>query len=71
MIMLIVALISGVIAFAQTTIEGFVVDGTKEPIIGASVFVKGTSTGTATDIAPFYHWSDVKAFYQEVLEGRK
>ena len=49
MIMLIVALISGVTAFAQTTIEGLVVDGTKEPIIGASVFVKGTSTGTATD----------------------
>ena len=29
MIMLIVALISGVTAFAQTTIEGLVVDGTK------------------------------------------
>ena len=30
-----------------------------------------TSIPVATDIAPFYHWSDVKAFYREVLEGRK
>lgn len=50
MIMLAVALIIGVTAYAQTTISGLVIDGNKEPIIGASVFVKGTSTGTATDI---------------------
>lgn len=50
MIMLIAALITGVTAFAQTTIQGLVVDGSKEPIIGASVFVKGTTTGTATDL---------------------
>lgn len=50
MIMLIAALITGVTAFAQTSIQGLVVDGSKEPIIGASVFVKGTTTGTATDL---------------------
>ena len=30
-----------------------------------------TSIPVATDIAPFYHWNDVKAFYLDVLEGRK
>jgi len=36
--------------FAQTkTVKGVVVDETKEPVLGASVFVKGTSLGTTTD----------------------
>ena len=30
-----------------------------------------TSIPVDTDIAPFYHWNDVKAFYNEVLEGKK
>jgi iron complex outermembrane receptor protein len=34
----------------QLTISGNVKDGTGEPIIGASVFVKGTSNGTVTDL---------------------
>ena len=36
-------------AFAQKTVSGTVVDATGEAIIGASVIVKGTSTGTVTD----------------------
>ncbi|GHT66234.1 SusC/RagA family TonB-linked outer membrane protein [Bacteroidia bacterium] len=39
------------LAIAQgKTVSGTVVDETGEPIIGASVFAKGTSSGTATDI---------------------
>jgi len=36
-------------AFAQKTVSGTVVDATGESVIGASVIVKGTSTGTVTD----------------------
>ena len=36
-------------AFAQKQVSGTVVDAAGEPIIGASVIVKGTSTGTVTD----------------------
>ena len=36
--------------FAQTTISGQVIDDAKEPLIGANVVLKGTTTGTVTDI---------------------
>lgn len=36
-------------AFAQQTVSGVVVDKTNEPIIGASVMVKGTTVGTITN----------------------
>ena len=36
--------------FAQTTVTGQVVDENAEPLIGASVQLKGTSTGMPTDI---------------------
>jgi TonB-linked SusC/RagA family outer membrane protein len=39
---------------AQRTITGTVVDDTGEPLIGASVLVKGTSTGSVTDIDGTY-----------------
>ncbi|WP_165040753.1 TonB-dependent receptor [Dysgonomonas sp. ZJ709] len=44
--------LSGAIAFAQNvTITGLITDGeTKESIIGASVVVKGTTTGTLSDV---------------------
>lgn len=45
-----ISLIMGLSAFAQVTVNGLVLDSGHEPIIGASVFVKGTQTGTATDI---------------------
>ena len=38
------------IMYAQTEITGTVVDGTGEPIIGATVMEKGTSNGTITDL---------------------
>ena len=34
----------------QITVKGHVKDASGEPIIGANVVVKGTSTGTITDI---------------------
>ncbi|MFR9166120.1 MAG: SusC/RagA family TonB-linked outer membrane protein [Dysgonomonas sp.] len=37
-------------ALAQQTIKGVVVDETKEPLIGVSVSVKGTTTGVMTDL---------------------
>ena len=37
--------------FAQSAIEGKVLDKkTKEPLVGASIFIEGTSRGTTTDI---------------------
>ena len=49
-ILLWLMLFSLTFAMAQTTISGTVLDDdTKESIIGASVLVKGTSTGTVTD----------------------
>ena len=42
-------LLMATMAFAQGKVSGTVVDATGEPIIGASVIVKGTSTGTVTD----------------------
>lgn len=38
------------IAFAQTRVEGSVVDETGEPVIGASIQIKGTGQGTITDL---------------------
>ena len=40
--------------FAQRTISGLVVDETNTPLIGATILVKGTSTGTVTDIEGRY-----------------
>lgn len=48
-LMLAVALILSIDVFAQTTVNGLVIDNNREPVIGASVLVKGTTTGTATD----------------------
>lgn len=44
--------------FAQTTITGVVTEeGTNEPVIGATVLIKGTSQGTATDLDGKYSLS--------------
>ncbi len=43
-------LLFGMVAYSQTTISGRVIDDeTGEPLIGASILVEGTSTGTVSD----------------------
>lgn len=45
-----IALFAGLSAFAQTsTITGVVRDSAGEPIVGAAVMVKGTTTGVMTN----------------------
>ena len=41
--------LSGTMAMAQTQIRGTVVDEAGEPVIGASIIVVGTTTGTVTN----------------------
>ena len=41
--------VTSTVAFAQGKVSGTVVDAAGEAVIGASVMVKGTSTGTITD----------------------
>ncbi|HLF64788.1 MAG TPA: SusC/RagA family TonB-linked outer membrane protein [Saprospiraceae bacterium] len=43
-------LFGAAMTFAQRTISGTVVDNTGEPLIGANILIKGTSSGTITDI---------------------
>lgn len=49
-LLMLLALFCTQAAIAQTTVTGQVVDENSEPLIGASVQVKGTSTGMPTDI---------------------
>jgi len=42
--------VTSTMAWAQGNVSGKVVDATGEPVIGASVVVKGTTTGAVTDI---------------------
>ncbi|MCZ2393209.1 MAG: carboxypeptidase-like regulatory domain-containing protein [Chitinophagales bacterium] len=44
-----IAILSLNVLFAQTTVTGTVVDNTQEPLIGANVVLKGTTSGTITD----------------------
>ena len=41
-------------AMAQRTVSGTITDDGGEPLIGASILVKGTSSGTVTDIDGSY-----------------
>lgn len=51
LIFTLLAIVMGVTTYAQTTLKGSVIDGdSNEALIGASVLVTGTSTGTITDI---------------------
>ena len=43
------AMVLNLEVYAQMQVSGRVVDSNHEPVIGASVLVKGTTTGTATD----------------------
>ncbi len=46
--LLVLALFLNLDVFAQTAVKGLVIDSNREPVIGASVLVKGKSIGTAT-----------------------
>lgn len=48
-ILFVCCLLASMLGFAQTTINGNVVDESAVPVVGANVIVKGTSAGTATD----------------------
>lgn len=61
-----VAVMMSVVAFAQN-ISGVVVDNVGEPVIGASVQVKGTKTGTVTDVNGKFSLGGVKAGQQLVV----
>lgn len=47
-------------AYAQNKVTGTVVDANGEPIIGASVQVKGTKTGAVTDLDGHFTINNVK-----------
>lgn len=59
MVSLLATFLIAVTAMAQVTVKGVVTDETGEPIIGANVLVKGTTTGTITDIDGNYTIPDV------------
>ena len=51
LIALCLTLFLGTVSFAQTIkVSGTVTDSSNEPVIGVSVLVKGTTTGTSTDL---------------------
>ena len=52
--------LSPTFAWAQNTVKGTVVDETGEPIIGATVIVVGTQTGTTTDVNGQFALQNVK-----------
>ncbi len=43
------------VALAQQTVSGTVTDQNGQPIPGATVVLKGTSTATTADFDEFYH----------------
>lgn len=56
---LLVLLTIGVQAFAQSAVSGKVTDEAGEPCVGANVLIKGTTTGTMTDLDGNYSLTDV------------
>lgn len=57
---LLVLLTIGVQAFAQSAVSGKVTDEAGEPCVGANVLIKGTTTGTMTDLYGNYSLTDVR-----------
>ena len=51
----------GVTAFAQSSVSGKIVDANGEPLVGASVLVKGTHSGAVADLDGNYTVSGVDA----------
>ena len=59
---LLTILLVGVTTFAQTLkVKGVVVDENNEAVIGASILVKGSNTGTKTDINGQFELSGIKS----------
>ena len=58
---LLVLLTVGTQAFAQSSVSGKVTDKTGEPLVGASVLIKGTTNGTMTDVDGNYSLSGLKS----------
>lgn len=57
---LLVLLTIGVQAFAQSAVSGKVTDEAGKPCVGANVLIKGTTTGTMTDLDGNYSLTDVR-----------
>lgn len=57
---LVMGLLLSIGAYAQITVNGVVKDNTGEPVIGASVRVVGTQTGTVTDFDGNFTLNNVK-----------
>lgn len=57
---LLALLLIGVQAFAQSAVSGKVTDEAGEPCVGANVLIKGTTTGTMTDLDGNYSLADVR-----------
>lgn len=57
---LLVLMTIGVQAFAQSAVSGKVTDEAGEPCVGANVLIKGTTTGTMTDLDGNYSLTDVR-----------
>jgi TonB-linked SusC/RagA family outer membrane protein len=60
LLILFIFMMSSVMTMAQNKITGTVVDANNEPLIGVSVMVSGTNTGTVTDINGNYSVSATK-----------
>lgn len=57
---LLALLLVGVQVFAQSAVSGKVTDEAGEPCVGANVLIKGTTTGTMTDLDGNYSLTDVR-----------
>ena len=67
LLLLLGTLCTGLFVCAQTKkASGNVVDTTGQPVIGASVIVKGTSIGVSTDLAGFFTLNNIPANAEEL-----
>lgn len=64
---LLLLLCSVIYSFGQVTVKGKVLDESEEPVIGASILVKGTTNGTITDVNGMFQLK-VKNTQEAVLE---
>ena len=64
-ITLVILLMVGIVATAQTTIKGKVVDDNNQPIPGANIALKGSTVGTVSDFDGlfFANSSRITSFY--------